>query len=46
MNEVLWNVDRPKIHLANYDIDLGGTPADSRGLLTAEKKKERRRMKR
>ena len=46
MNDVPRNVDRAKIFLANYDIDLGGTPAVSRGLLTAEKKKERRRMKR
>ena len=37
---------RPKIFLANYDIDLGGAPAVSRGVLISEKKMKRRRMKR
>ena len=46
MNDVLRNVDRPKIFLANYDIDLGGAPAFSRGVLISEKKMKRRRMKR
>ena len=46
LNDVLRNVDRPKIFLANYDIDLGGTPAFSRGVLISEKKMKSRKMKR